>query len=88
MSEFKVGLRQELKGEHGDNTRGALIAALGDVPATEPDEDGTFEVTVQTDTEDEALLAVWNAIAASGADEHIVLIEHSKLPEHWRHKSD
>ena len=51
-------------------------------------DDGTFEVTVEADSEEAALLAVWNAMAAAGADEHLVLIEHSKLPDHWRHTSD
>jgi hypothetical protein len=87
MSQFKVGLLQELPGEHGDATRAALIDALGGVPATEPEEDGTFEVTVEADSDDDALLAVWNAMAASGADEHIVFTEHPKLREHWRRAS-
>jgi hypothetical protein len=88
MSEFQVGLRQELRGEHGDAMRAALVDALGGAPATEPDEDGSFEVTVEADSVDDALLAVWNALAASGADEHIVFLEHPDLPGHWRRASD
>jgi hypothetical protein len=88
MSEFQVGLRQELRGEHGDAMRAALVEALGGAPATEPDEDGSFEVTVEADSVDDALLAVWNALAASGADEHIVFLEHPDLPGHWRRASD
>jgi hypothetical protein len=84
MSSFDVGLREEIGGPHGEEVRGALLDALGDPPATAPDEDGTFEVTVEAETIDDALLAVWNALAASGADDHILLIEHPNLPEHWR----
>jgi hypothetical protein len=84
VSEFGIGLRQEIGGPHGDEVRAALLDALGDPPATEPDETGTFEVTVDADDVDSALLKVWNALAASGADEHILFLEHPNLPEHWR----
>jgi hypothetical protein len=84
VSEFKVALRQELPGPHGDETRAGLLDALGSAPATEPDETGTFEVTVEAEDLDAALLEVWNAMAASGADEHIVFIEHPNIPGHWR----
>jgi hypothetical protein len=84
MSEFSVGLREEIGGPHGEEVRQALLDALGDPPATVPDETGTFEVTVEAETIDDALLAAWNALAASGADDHILFIEHPNLPEHWR----
>jgi hypothetical protein len=84
MSEWRVALREEMGGPHGEEVRAALLRALGDPPATDPDESGTFEVTVEADSVDDALLAVWNAMAASGADEHILFIEHPNLPEHWR----
>lgn len=84
MSEFSVGLREEIGGQHGEEVRAGLLGALGDPPATTPDDTGMFEVTVEADSIDDALLAVWNAIAASGADDHIFLIEHPSLPEHWR----
>jgi hypothetical protein len=84
MSDFRIGLREEIGGPHGEEVRSALLHALGDPPATQPDETGTFEVTVAADDIDAALLAVWNALAASGADDHILLIEHPNLPDHWR----
>ena len=84
MSELSVGLREEMGGPHGEEVRAALLDALGNPPATEPDETGTFEVTVEADPIDDAPLAVWNALAASGADDHILFIEHPNLPEHWR----
>ena len=84
MSEFRVGLSQEGSGPHVDEAREAVVEALGGAPATQPDEAGTFEVTVSADSTDAALLAVWNAIAAAGADDHIFFIEHPDVPGHWR----
>jgi hypothetical protein len=84
VSEFNIGLREEMDGPHGVEVRQALLEALGNPPATEPDETGTFEVTVEANTIDDALLAVWNALAASGSDDHILMIEHPNMPEHWR----
>lgn len=85
MSEFSIGLREEIGGPHGEEVRAALLHALGDPPATAPDDEtGTFEVTVDAGSIDDALLAVWNGLAASGADDHILFIEHPNLPEHWR----
>jgi hypothetical protein len=84
VSEFKVALREEVGGPHGEEVRAALLAALGNPAASAPDETGTFEVTVEAADLDAALLEVWNALAASGADDHILFIEHPNLPEHWR----
>jgi hypothetical protein len=84
VSEFKVALREEIGGPHGEEVRAALLDALGDPPASEPDETGTFEVTVESADVDAALLEVWNALAASGGDDHILFIEHPNIPEHWR----
>jgi hypothetical protein len=84
MSEFKVGLRQEIGGKHGEQVRAALLDALGGAPATTPDETGTFDVTVEAETIDAALLKVWDAIATAGVDDHILFIEHPNVPEHWR----
>lgn len=84
MSEFSIGFREEIGGPHGDDVRRAFLEALGNPPATEPDETGTFEVGVEADTIDDALLAAWNAVAASGAEDHILLLEHPNMPEHWR----
>jgi hypothetical protein len=54
---------------------------------TEPDEVGVFEVQVDGDDHDQALSIVWNAVAASGTDDHIVFLEHPDLPKHWRARS-
>jgi hypothetical protein len=64
--------------------RTALADALGDAGIGEPDELGVFEVTVAEDDAEAALSRVWDAVAASGTDDHIVFLEHPELPEHWR----
>ena len=84
MSEFEIGFREEVGGPHGEEVRQAFLEQLGNAPATEPDESGTFAVTIEADTVDDALLAAWNAVAASGAEDHILLLEHPNMPEHWR----
>ena len=33
------------------------------------------------------LTRVWDAVAASGTDDHLVFLEHPELPEHWRPRS-
>jgi hypothetical protein len=53
----------------------------------EPDEVGVFEVQVDADDYEQALSIVWDAVAASGTDDHIVFLEHPDLPEHWRARS-
>jgi hypothetical protein len=64
-----------------------LAAALPDAEVGEPDEVGVFEVTVQAEDREDSLRKVWNAVAASGTDDHIVFLEHPDLPEHWRRRS-
>ena len=64
-----------------------LAAALPGATVGEPDEVGTFEVAVDADDQETALDQVWNAVAASGTDDHIVFLEHPDLPEHWRQRS-
>ena len=64
---------------HDREAREHLAAALPEgAEAGEPDDVGVFEI---------ALHAVWNAVAASGTDDHIVFLEHPDLPEHWRARS-
>jgi hypothetical protein len=67
--------------------REQLAAALPDGDVGEPDGLGVFEVAVQADDQEDALTQVWNAVAASGTDDHIVFLEHPDLPEHWRYVS-
>jgi hypothetical protein len=64
--------------------RAQLAAALPEAEVGEPDDVGVFEVSLEADDLDDALLQVWDAVAASGTDDHIVFLEHPELPEHWR----
>jgi hypothetical protein len=67
--------------------RAELAAVLPGADVGEPDDIGVFDVTVEADDLESALHKVWNAVAASGTDDHIVFLEHPDLPEHWRHRS-
>jgi hypothetical protein len=61
-----------------------LSEALPDATVGEPDELGVFEVEVEAEDQAAALQEVWDAVAASGTDDHILFMEHPELPEHWR----
>lgn len=67
--------------------RSELAKALPDAELGEADETGAFQLSVEADDKEDALTRVWNAIASSGTDDHIVFFEHPDLPEHWRSKS-
>ena len=68
--------------------REELAAALpADAEVTEPDELGVFDVHVDADDLEQALNVVWDAVAASGTDDHIVFLAHPDIPEHWRPRS-
>jgi hypothetical protein len=68
--------------------REQLAAALPDeAEVGDPDDLGVFEIELDADDQEEALRTVWNAVAASGTDDHILFLEHPQLPEHWRAKS-
>jgi hypothetical protein len=67
--------------------REQLAAALPDAEITEPDGVGVFEIMLDSDDHEHALQRVWDALAASGTDDHIVFLEHPDLPEHWRRRS-
>jgi hypothetical protein len=67
--------------------RTKLAAALPGAEVGEPDDVGVFEVVLEADDREDALGRVWDAVAASGTDDHIVFLEHPELPEHWRHRS-
>ena len=50
-----------------------------------PDEIGVFEATVEAEDFEHALQVVWDAVAASATDDHLVFLEHPDIPGHWRH---
>jgi hypothetical protein len=53
----------------------------------DPDDVGAFDVVVEAEDFEGALRQVWNAVSASGTDDHLVFLEHPDLPEHWRARS-
>jgi hypothetical protein len=67
--------------------RAHLATVLPDAEITEPDDVGVFEITLDAEDQELALLQVWDAVAAAGVDDHIAFLEHPELPEHWRHRS-
>ena len=69
------------------DARARLAAALADAEVGEPDELGVFDIDVPAADLEAALQAVWDALAAAGADDHVVFLEHPELPEHWRPRS-
>lgn len=61
-----------------------LEQVLPDAEVTEADDTGMFEIVLDAEDQERALERVWDAIAASGTDDHIAFLEHPELPEHWR----
>jgi hypothetical protein len=73
------------RGVAADEARGRLAQALPGTEVSEPDDVGVFEVTLEAESQEDALERVWDAVAAAGADDHIAFLEHPAMPEHWRH---
>jgi hypothetical protein len=70
------------------HAREELAAALpAGSEVGEPDDVGVFEVALDAEDQEDALQKVWDAVAASGTDDHILFLEHPDLPEHWRLRS-
>jgi hypothetical protein len=67
--------------------RAQLAAALPDGKVGPTDEVGVFEIELEAADLEDALRRIWDAVAASGTDDHIVFLEHPHLPQHWRHVS-
>ncbi|HEX4719110.1 MAG TPA: hypothetical protein VH300_11305 [Thermoleophilaceae bacterium] len=84
----KVGMFMLHLGTPRDQSaREELAAALPDATVGEPDEVGVFEIDTDAEDQEHALMQIWNAVAASGTDDHIVFLEHPELPEHWSRHS-
>jgi len=86
MAEQRVGMLMLHYGQgpRDEEAREALADALPDAEVTEPDDVGEFEVVLDTDEFEAALTEVFDAVAASGTDDHIVFLEHPEIPGHWR----
>jgi hypothetical protein len=64
--------------------REQLAAVLPGAEVGEPDQTGVFEIEIDANDQEEALQRIWDAVAESGTDDHILFLEHPELPEHWR----
>jgi hypothetical protein len=67
--------------------RAELAEVLPGASVGESDDSGVFEIDLEADNVDDALQRVWDAVAASGTDDHLVFLEHPDLPGHWRERS-
>ena len=88
MSTEPIAMQMLQRGDRGEAARAALADALPDARVGEPDEFGIFEIEVDAADREAALKAVWNAVAASGAEDRIAFAEHPDIPEHWRSRGD
>ena len=88
MAGFRIGMLMLHLGTPRDQeAREQLAGALPDAEVGGPDETGVFEIEVEADDQEQALQLIWDAVAASGTDDHIVFLEHPDLPEHWRERA-
>lgn len=88
MARIAVDMLALHPGTAADEAARARIAdALPGAEVGAADELGVFEIVLTADDLDGALARVWDAVAAAGADDHVVFLEHPELPEHWRRRS-
>ena len=72
------------QGPRDEQAREELADVLPDAEVTEPDDVGEFEVVLDADDFESALTEVFDAVASSGTDDHLVFVEHPDIPEHWQ----
>lgn len=88
MPEFVIPMLELHEASPVDReARVALASVLPDAQVSGADATGLFEIRLEADDLDAALTVVWDAVAASGTDDHIAFLEHSEIPEHWRARS-
>jgi len=86
MSETQsIGLQLQDRTERARQAIDDIVAALPGAEATGPDPDGSVEIHVTADSYDDALKQVFDAVAAAGADDHVVFTEHPDIAHHWEH---
>lgn len=83
-----IAMQMRSRGERAERAREELAGALPSADVGEPDETGAFEVGLDASSFEAALDEVFNAVAASGTDDHLVFMEHPDVPEHWRHRAE
>jgi hypothetical protein len=69
------------------DARGRLAAALHGASVGPADEEGVFEVVIEAADREQAFERVWDAVAASGTDDHIAFLEHPEVPDYWRSRA-
>jgi hypothetical protein len=79
MSKQAIALEKLQEGPHPTEHVNAIRDALpDDATFSDPDPDsGIFEVTFDAASYEDALQKVIDAIAAAGADDHVVIAEHT-----------
>jgi hypothetical protein len=78
--EHAVGLQLLHGGERCRRAVQDLIEAIPGGDADEPEaETGVFEVRLEARSQEEALHTVWNAIAQTGCDDHVVFVDPRAL---------
>jgi hypothetical protein len=87
MHTHAIGMQLLDRGLHAREAMERLRDIL-DCHCDDPDGSGVFAVHVEADSFEDALNAAWDAMAAAGADDHLVFIEHADIPEHWKARTD
>jgi hypothetical protein len=63
-------------GPRDREAREELGAALPGAEVSKPDEQGVFEIVLDAESWEDALARVWEALASSGTEDHITILEH------------
>jgi hypothetical protein len=89
MSETQsIGLQMQDRTERARQAIDDVVAALPGAEASAPDSDGSFEISVPSASYDDALRRVFDAVAAAGADDHLVFLEHPDIAHHWESRDE
>jgi hypothetical protein len=67
-------LMREPGSPRDEEAREQLAAELPAAEVGEPNEVGVFEIKLEADDREDAVKRIWDAVAASGTDDHIVLV--------------
>jgi hypothetical protein len=88
MSEQVVTLVIDRPGADAAAAYQRLVEQFPNARVEEPEpQTGVFDVRLDAESREEALNKVWNALAAAGADDELMFLEHPDIPEHWRSRS-
>jgi hypothetical protein len=68
----------------GEQAARDLAAVIPGARVDGPDDVGIVTLHVEAADREDALRKVWDAVAASGVDEHLAFAEHAEIPRHWQ----